>query len=65
MFVQPFSGPSRRPHPPQIADRLMSLSQLLTAQKENPFKVKAYRRARQQLERCPRASMSWCEAMRI
>jgi DNA polymerase IV (family X) len=29
----------------EIADRLMSLSQLLSAQKENPFKVKAYRRA--------------------
>lgn len=29
----------------EIADRLMSLAQLLSAQKENPFKVKAYRRA--------------------
>ena len=29
----------------EIADRLMSLAQLLAAQKENPFKVKAYRRA--------------------
>lgn len=29
----------------EIADRLMSLSQLLAAQKENKFKVKAYRRA--------------------
>src|SRR5689334_102471 len=28
-----------------IADRLMSLAQLLSAQKENPYKVKAYRRA--------------------
>jgi DNA polymerase (family X) len=29
----------------EIADRLMSLAQLLSIQKENPFKVKAYRRA--------------------
>src|SRR5438477_4201954 len=29
----------------QIADRLASLAQLLSIQKENPFKVKAYRRA--------------------
>lgn len=28
-----------------IADRLMSLAQLLSAQKENPYKIKAYRRA--------------------
>ena len=28
-----------------IADRLMSLAQLLSTQKENPFKIKAYRRA--------------------
>src|ERR1041385_5993709 len=28
-----------------IADRLTSLAQLLSTQKENPFKVKAYRRA--------------------
>lgn len=31
----------------EIAERLMSLAQLLAAQKENPFKVKAYRRAAQ------------------
>jgi DNA polymerase (family 10) len=29
----------------EIADRLTSLAQLLSAQKENPFKVRAYRRA--------------------
>jgi DNA polymerase (family 10) len=29
----------------QIADRLASLAQLLSAQKENPYKVKAYQRA--------------------
>ena len=29
----------------EIADRLTSLAQLLAAQKENPFKIKAYRRA--------------------
>jgi hypothetical protein len=29
----------------EIADRLASLAQLLSTQKENPFKVKAYRRA--------------------
>jgi hypothetical protein len=28
-----------------IADRLASLAQLLSAQKENPYKVKAYQRA--------------------
>lgn len=28
-----------------IADRLMGLAQLLSAQKENPYKIKAYRRA--------------------
>src|SRR5579885_1577000 len=28
-----------------IADRLLSLAQLLAAQKENPYKVRAYRRA--------------------
>jgi DNA polymerase (family X) len=30
---------------PEIADRLASLAQLLSAQKENPYKVKAYQRA--------------------
>src|SRR5216683_3563827 len=29
----------------QIADRLASLAQLLSMQKENPYKVKAYQRA--------------------
>ena len=29
----------------EIADRLASLGQLLSTQKENPYKVKAYRRA--------------------
>src|SRR5450755_1593030 len=29
----------------EIADRLTSLAQLLSAQKENPYKVKAYQRA--------------------
>jgi DNA polymerase (family X) len=29
----------------EIADRLMALAQLLSARKENPYKVKAYRRA--------------------
>jgi DNA polymerase (family X) len=29
----------------EIADRLASLAQLLSAQKENPYKVKAYHRA--------------------
>ena len=29
----------------EIADRLASLAQLLSAQKENPYKVKAYQRA--------------------
>src|SRR5438874_5396831 len=29
----------------EVADRLASLAQLLSAQKENPYKVKAYQRA--------------------
>jgi hypothetical protein len=29
----------------EIADRLASLAQLLSAQKENPYKVKAYQHA--------------------
>ena len=29
----------------EIADRLMSLAQLLSMQKENPYKIKAYHRA--------------------
>ena len=29
----------------EIADRLASVAQLLSTQKENPYKVKAYRRA--------------------
>ena len=29
----------------EIADRLASLAQFLSAQKENPYKVKAYQRA--------------------
>ena len=29
----------------EIADRLASLAQLLSTQKENPYKVKSYRRA--------------------
>jgi DNA polymerase/3'-5' exonuclease PolX len=29
----------------EIADRLASLAQLLSSQKENPYKVKAYQRA--------------------
>ena len=28
-----------------IAERLLALAQLLAAQKENPYKIKAYRRA--------------------
>jgi len=33
----------------EIADRLASLAQLLSTQKENPFKVKAYRRAAERI----------------
>ena len=33
------------PRNAEIADRLASLAQLLSAQKENPYKVKAYQRA--------------------
>lgn len=42
-------GPDSEPIPflsnAEIADRLASLAQLLSAQKENPYKVKAYQRA--------------------
>src|SRR6478672_12306108 len=37
----------------EIADRLMSLAQLLSTQKENPFKVKAYRRAAKTIRALP------------
>ena len=44
-----YSSPSDRRLPAlsnaEIADRLASLAQLLSTQKENPYKVKAYRRA--------------------
>ena len=36
-----------------IADRLLSLAQLLSAQKENSFKIKAYRRAAKTLRALP------------
>src|SRR5438552_19041129 len=36
-----------------IADRLTSLAQLLSTQKENPFKVKAYRRAAEIIRALP------------
>ena len=37
----------------EIADRLASLAQLLSAQKENPYKVKAYQRAAAKLRNMP------------
>ena len=46
--------PSRTPGPnlsnAEIADQLNSLAQLLTIQKENPFKAKAHRTAAKQLK---------------
>jgi len=47
-----------QPAPPllsnaEIADRLTSLAQLLSTQKENPFKVKAYRRAAETIRALP------------
>ena len=42
----------------EIADRLASLAQLLSAQKENPYKVKAYRRAAAKSVRCRKAFTS-------
>jgi DNA polymerase/3'-5' exonuclease PolX len=42
----------------EIADRLASLAQLLSSRKENPYKIKAYRRA------APTASMNLSKAMR-
>ena len=38
-------GPAPELSNADIADRLASLAQLLQAQRENPYKVKAYRRA--------------------
>ncbi len=37
----------------EIADRLASLAQLLAAQKENPYKVKAYQRAAWKIRTLP------------
>jgi DNA polymerase (family 10) len=37
----------------EIADRLASLAQLLSTQKENPYKVKAYQRAAARLRNLP------------
>jgi hypothetical protein len=44
----------------EIADRLTSLAQLLSTQKENPYKVKAYSGQRPIFGRFQRALMSWC-----
>jgi DNA polymerase (family X) len=49
MASRPDHGTSPAPQPvfsnAEIADRLASLAQLLSSQKENPYKVKAYQRA--------------------
>src|SRR5205807_3603226 len=49
MAVRPAQGSIPAPSPVQsnaeIADRLASLAQLLSSQKENPYKIKAYQRA--------------------
>ena len=50
LVVEPGAHDPRRESDPvlsnaEIADRLASLAQLLSSQKENPYKVKAYRRA--------------------
>jgi len=37
----------------EIADRLASLAQMLSSQKENPYKVKAYRRAAAHIRNLP------------
>jgi DNA polymerase (family 10) len=39
----------------EIADRLASLGQLLSTQKENPYKVKAYRRAAAHIRNLPQS----------
>jgi DNA polymerase (family 10) len=39
----------------EIADRLESLAQLLSTQKENPYKVKAYRRAAARIRDLPQS----------
>jgi DNA polymerase (family 10) len=47
----------------EIADRLASLGQLLSTQKENPYKVKAYRRAAAHIRNLPESldEMVRCE----
>ena len=45
----------------EIADRLASLAQLLSTQKENPYKVKGLQRAPPRVSApFPRASTRWC-----
>src|SRR5438046_10375654 len=39
----------------EIADRLASLAQLLSTQKENPYKVKAYQRAAARIRNLPQS----------
>jgi DNA polymerase/3'-5' exonuclease PolX len=47
----------------EIADRLMGLAQLLSAQKENPYKIKAYRRAAKSIGACRKVSRNSCAKM--
>src|SRR5437588_6610216 len=57
MAVRPAQGSIPAPSPVQsnaeIADRLASLAQLLSSQKENPYKVKAYQRAAARIRNLP------------
>src|SRR5438270_7025462 len=55
MPVRPHSEPAsaRALSNAEIADRLASLAQLLSAQKENPYKIKAYQRAAAKIRALP------------
>lgn len=44
----------------EIADRLASLAQLLSSQKENPYKIKAYQRAAARIRNLSEALTKWC-----
>jgi DNA polymerase (family X) len=52
-FIEPASEQTTVLSNAEIADRLASLAQLLSSQKENPYKVKAYRRAATHIRNLP------------
>src|ERR1700736_3174763 len=52
-FPDPISSAPTALSNAEIADRLASLAQLLSSQKENPYKVKAYQRAAAKIRNLP------------